>query len=80
MLMSEKRQEPESRQGGLAAVGVGALAIGCCAGGPLIAALVGSLAVGALIGIGAAMLLLVPACTVVYLRRRSGPGKPRALP
>lgn len=55
---------------GLAAVGVALLAVVCCAGGPLLLAVAGSLAVGALAGIAAAACLLIAACVAVYLRHR----------
>jgi len=61
---------------GLAAVGGVALAVACCAGGPLLAATVGSLAVGALLGIAAGIALLVAAGTTLWLRRRSRADKP----
>jgi len=57
---------------GLASVGVAALAIACCAAGPLLGAWVGSLAVGALVGIGAGLGLLVAVLAILYLRRSGG--------
>ena len=64
----------------LAAVGVAVLAVACCAGGPLLLALAGSLAVGALVGIAAAACLLVAACVVLYLRHRPRVKRPRTVP
>ena len=60
---------------GLAGVAAAALAVVCCAAGPLLLAWVGSVAVGALVGIGAGVAVLVSALTVLYLRRRSGTDK-----
>jgi hypothetical protein len=55
---------------GLAAVGAVALAVACCASGPLVAAVAGSLALGALLGIAAGALVLTAACAAPYLRHR----------
>lgn len=60
---------------GLAGVAAAALTVVCCAAGPLLLAWVGSVAVGALVGIGAGVAVLVSAVTVLYLRRRSGTDK-----
>ncbi len=65
---------------GLAAVAVAALAVACCAGGPLLVAVAGSLAVGASIGIGAAATLLVAGCVAWYMRRRPGARRCRSGP
>lgn len=56
---------------GLAGIAAAALAVICCAAGPLLVAWVGSVAVGALVGIGGGLAVLVSALTVLYLRRRS---------
>lgn len=48
---------------GLAGVAAAALAVVCCAAGPLLLAWVGSVAVGALVGIGAGVAVLVSAVT-----------------
>jgi hypothetical protein len=58
---------------GLAAIGVGALAIVCCAGLPLLAAFAGSLALGAVVGIaaGAVALIALSSLLIVRARRRS---------
>jgi len=56
---------------GLAGIAAAALAVICCAAGPLLVAWVGSVAVGALVGIGGGLAVLVWALTVLYLRRRS---------
>ncbi len=74
-------REPAGRgKAGLVAAGGVVLAVACCAAGPLLAAVVGSLAVGAMVGIGVAALLLIVACTVVYLRRRPRSTKPDPTP
>ena len=65
---------------GLAAVAVAALAVACCAGGPLLVAVAGSLAVAALIGIGAAVTVLVAVCAAVYVRYRPAAKRPRSGP
>lgn len=56
---------------GLAGIAAAALAVICCAAGPLLVAWVGSVAVGALVSIGGGLAVLVSALTVLYLRRRS---------
>lgn len=63
----------------LARPGVTALAVLCCAGGPLLVAVAGSLAAEAPIGFGAAVLLLV-ACAALYVRHRPGTKRPRSRP
>lgn len=62
----------------LAAVGVAVLAVVGCAGGPLLLAVAGSLAVGALVGITAAACVLIAACVVLYLRHRPRVKRSRA--
>jgi len=73
------RPEPQRDAGpgstaksGLAAVGVVAFAVICCAGGPLLAAVAGGLAFGAVLGIGAGVIALVVlvALVVIMARRR----------
>ena len=60
---------------GLAALAVGALAVGCCAGLPLVAALAGSVAAATLLGVGGgilgAMMLGAVAVYRVRAHRRS---------
>ncbi len=56
---------------GLAVLGIGALAIGCCAGLPLLVAFAGSVAVGTLLGVGAGILGAVALVAVVVLRNRA---------
>ena len=57
---------------GLAALGTAAFAIVCCAALPLVAALVGSVAVGTVLGVGAglAAAALLVGLAVVGVRRR----------
>jgi hypothetical protein len=66
--------------GGIAALGIAMLAIGCCAGVPLIAALVGSVAVGTLLGVGAGIVvaIMLVAAVVVRIRARRRGGEPPA--
>jgi len=59
---------------GLAGVAAAALAVICCAAGPLLVAFVASLAAGALVGFGVGLGLLVLAVTALCLRRRSSAG------
>ena len=78
--MGEKLNEGEaSPKGGLAAVGFGALAVACCAGGPLIGGLFGGIALGSVFGVGAGVLALslVAAVVIVRVRGRRAPGAPR---
>ncbi|MGD9734055.1 MAG: hypothetical protein AB7V58_00350 [Solirubrobacterales bacterium] len=70
--MTDQRSSPGVRNG-LAVVGGLALAIGCCGAVPLLAALAGSVAVGAVVGIaaGAAALVLLTAIALLRVRRRN---------
>ena len=61
----------------LGAAGIAVLAVACCAGAPLLVAVAGSLAVGALAGIFAAVTALVVACGALYLRHRPGAKRSR---
>lgn len=69
--------EPSKRsppQGGLAAVGVAAFAVACCASLPLLVAVAGSVAIGTVLGVGAGVVagLLLVALVVARVRRRRG--------
>lgn len=64
----------------LALGGLAVLAVVCCAGGPLFVAVAGSLAIGTVVGIGAAACLLVVACALLYVRHRSGSRRPWSRP
>lgn len=46
---------------GIAALGIAVVAVGCCAGVPLVAALASSVAVGALLGVGAGIVFAITA-------------------
>lgn len=74
------RESVGSGKAGVAAAGGVVLAVGCCAAGPLLAALVGSLALGTLVGVGAAVGLVIAVCTVVFLRRRTRATKSDPMP
>jgi predicted lipid-binding transport protein (Tim44 family) len=69
--MDEKLNEGEaSPKGGLAAVGFGALAVACCAGGPLIGGLFGGIALGSVFGVGAGVLAMVLVIGLIVVRVR----------
>ncbi|MGD9736705.1 MAG: hypothetical protein AB7V58_14050 [Solirubrobacterales bacterium] len=73
MTEPRQRRSPDRSAGrgtGLAALGVAALAIGCCAATPLLVIAVGSLTVGVLAGIGAGALALVVLGAAAMLARR----------
>lgn len=65
-------EERDSRSGaGLAAVGLGALAVACCGAVPLLVAALGGVTAGAVFGIAAGAIALVAgAVAVVVIRRR----------
>jgi hypothetical protein len=78
--MDAKPKSPEvSPKGGLAAVGIGALVVACCAGGPLLAGVAGGLALSTVLGVGAGVLVVVvvTALIVVRARRRRACGTSR---
>jgi hypothetical protein len=67
--------DPEAKNGpgtwtGLAGAGVLALAIGCCAVLPLVVAFAGSIAVGALVGVGAGAVVLLGLVVLIVARAR----------
>lgn len=72
--MAHEQEQDRSEsgvKGGLAAVGIAALMVSCCAAAPLLVVLAGSLTIGALAGVAAGVLALVAlAGAVVFLRRR----------
>jgi Flp pilus assembly protein TadB len=70
-----KRSPP---QGGLAAVGVAAFVVACCAALPLLVAFAGSVAIAAVLGAGAGLVagLLLVALVVARARRRRARRKP----
>jgi hypothetical protein len=63
---------PTGSMAGLAAAGLGVLAVVCCAGAPLIVGVLGGIAVGGLLGAGAGVLTLgvVSALIVRWIRNR----------
>ena len=65
---------------GLATAGLGVLAVVCCAGAPLIAGALGSIAVGGLLGAGAGVLtvVVVGALIVGRIRHRHARAVPHA--
>lgn len=65
-----KRGAGNASKTGIAAFAVAALAVACCAGLPLLAALAGSVALGALFGIGAGVIAVVALTAVVIVRVR----------
>jgi hypothetical protein len=68
--------EPDSRgpgspaQGGLAALGVAAFAIVCCAAFPLLAAVAGGVALATILGVGAGVVAVVLLVGLVVMRVR----------
>jgi biotin transporter BioY len=59
------------RRNGLAAVAVAVFAVLCCAGLPLLAALVGGVALGTLLGVGAGVLAALVIGVALAARRPS---------
>ena len=55
---------------GLATAGLGVLAVACCAGAPLIAGALGSIAVGGLLGAGAGVLTVAVVSALIVGRIR----------
>ena len=76
---SSKKSQTGPRAG-LATAGLGVLAVVCCAGAPLIAGALGSIAVGGLLGPGAGVLtvVVVSALIVGRIRHRHGRAVPHA--
>jgi len=71
MLMNDK---PKGLQGtsrtGLAALGIGAFAVVCCAGLPLVAGVLGGVALGSVLGVGAGALAVIVVIVLVVARAR----------
>jgi hypothetical protein len=67
---------PDGAPGGLAALGVAALAVVCCAGLPLLLALAASIGIGSVLGIagGVVAAALLVAAIIVVVRRRTARG------
>lgn len=55
--------------GGLVALGVAAVAVLCCAGLPLLVGVLGGLALGTVLGVGAGVVALVLLVTAVFVTR-----------
>jgi hypothetical protein len=69
-------REPRGEShGALAGLGIAAIAVVCCAGLPILAALAGSIAVGTVLGVGAglAATVFLVGLAVARLRRRRRP-------
>jgi hypothetical protein len=71
MLMNDK---PEGSQNspkmGLAALGIGAFGVVCCAGLPLVAGVLGGVALGSVLGVGAGALAVIVVIVLVVARAR----------
>ena len=68
------RRPRDSAASGLAALGIGVVAIGCCAGLPLLLALAASVGIGTVLGIAGGIIaatLLVGAAVTWTVRRRA---------
>jgi hypothetical protein len=69
MLTSDQLKEPDAGpRGGLAAVGLGALAVVCCAGGPLIVGALGGVALGSVLGVGVGVLAVILVTVLIVAR------------
>lgn len=69
--MNDKPQGSQGTPGtGLAALGIGAFAVVCCAGLPLVAGVLGGVALGSVLGVGAGVLAVVVVIALVVLRAR----------
>ena len=64
--------KPEGSQNspkmGLAALGIGAFAVVCCAGLPLVAGVLGGVALGSVLGVGAGALAVIVVIVLVVAR------------
>jgi len=71
MLTNHTRKESQTGpKAGLATAGLGVFAVVCCAGAPLIAGALGSIAVGGLLGAGAGVLTVVAVSALIVGRIR----------
>jgi len=71
MLMNAKPTRSDgAAKTGLAAVGIGVLAVLCCAGAPLIVGVVGGVALGSVLGLAAGVIAIVAATVLVVVRTR----------
>ncbi len=66
--------KPEGSQNspkmGLGALGIGAFAVVCCAGLPLVAGVLGGVALGSVLGVGAGALAVIVVIVLVVARAR----------
>jgi len=68
--MNDKPEGPQSApRTGLAALGIGAFAVVCCAGLPLIAGVLGGVALGSVLGAGVGVVAVVLVSALVVARR-----------
>jgi len=71
MLMNDKPGGSQnSPKMGLAALGIGAFAVVCCAGLPLVAGVLGGVALGSVLGVGAGALAVIVVIVLVVARAR----------
>lgn len=70
--MGRRSNEKGVAKGGLAGVGFAGIMVVCCAAFPLLAAFAGSVALGAVLGVGAGLvaLLVLGGLVVAWVRRR----------
>jgi hypothetical protein len=68
--MSPQPKRAPAPRTGLAGFGLAVLAMGCCAGLPLLTALVGSVAIGTVLGVGAGAVVLVALAILAIARSR----------
>ena len=69
--MNDKPERPQnSPRMGLAALGIGAFAVVCCAGLPLVAGVLGGVALGSVLGVGAGALAVIVVIVLVVARAR----------
>jgi len=81
MLMNDTPKASKTGpKAGLATAGLGVLAVVCCAGAPLIAGALGSIAVGGVMGVGAGVLtvVVVSGLIVGLIRHRRACAVPHA--
>ncbi len=55
---------------GFAALGIGTFAVVCCAGLPLLAGVLGGVALGSVLGVGAGLLAVIVVIALVVVRAR----------
>lgn len=65
-------EQDSGRRTGIAGLALGVLMVACCMALPLIAAGVGALTLGAVLGIGAGVLALLATCAYVGYRMTAG--------